>query len=116
MAKRVVDPLRLQDGDERLELAQQAGAYLVKQRGVRGAAKLLGWTMADMSRISNAQWKQIRMYPSTVETLLMAQTLVENDEKLIAPLRDEFREFAREAGATARREARIRGMIKKVTR
>lgn len=116
MPKRTTDPNRLKDGDPRLDDAQSAAAYLVEQRGVRGAAKLLEWTMADMSRISNAQWKQIRMYPETVEVLLMAQTLVVNDASLIEPLRDELREFSREVGAVVKRAATIRGMIKKVTR
>lgn len=116
MTKRVIDPNRLKDDDKRLKDAQDAAAYLVEQRGTRGAAKLLEWTMADISRISNAQWKQIRMYPETVEALLMAQKLVENDESLIAPLRDELKEFSREVGAVVRRASRIRGMIKKVTR
>lgn len=116
MTKRIVDPNRLKDGDKRLDQAQKAASYLVKQRGVRGAAKLLEWTMADISRISNAQWNQIRMYPETIDAILMAQTLVSNDESLIAPLRDELREFTREIGAAMKRANRIRGMIKKVTR
>lgn len=116
VTKRVVDPNRINDGDKRLDDAQKAAAYLVKQRGTRGAAKLLEWSMADISRIANSKWKEIRMYPETVEALLMAQMLVENDESLIAPLRDDLKEFTRELGAVVRRSAKIRGRIKKVTR
>lgn len=116
MAKRTIDPNRIKDNDDRLKAAQDAAAYLVSQRGTRGAAKLLEWSMADISRIANARWREIRMYPETVEALLNAQALVENDESLIAPLREELREFVREVGAVARRSARIRKMIKRVTR
>lgn len=116
MARRAVDPNRIKDNDERLKIAQDAAVYLVSQRGTRGAAKLLEWSMADISRIANAKWREIRMYPETVEALLFAQMVVMNDESLVAPLRDELREFSREVGAVARRSARIRGMIKKVTR
>lgn len=116
MTKRSTDPQRIKDGDERLNQAKDAAAYLVSQRGTRGAASLLDWSMADISRIANGKWKEIRMYPDTVEALLFAQDVVSRDESLVAPLRDELREFQREVGAVVRRASRIRGMIKKITR
>lgn len=116
MAHRDKDPNRIKDGDDRLNQAQDAASYLVSQRGTRGAASLLEWTMADISRIANGQWTQIRMYPETLEALLFAQAVVSNDEALIAPLRDELREFSREVGAVVRRASKIRKMIGRVTR
>lgn len=116
MAKRVNDPNRIKSGDDRLTAAQDAAAYLVSQRGTRGAASLLGWTMADISRIANGKWGEIKMYPETVEALMFAQSVLAHDESLIAPLRDELREFSREVGAVAKRAAKIRKMIQRVTR
>lgn len=116
MAHRSKDPNRLKDNDQRLVEAQEAANYLVDKRGTRGAASLLEWTQADISRISRGKWREIKMYPETVEALLFAYTVVANDESLIAPLRDELREFSREVGAVAKRAAKIRGMIKRVTR
>lgn len=116
MAQRTKDPNRIKDTDERLNQAQEAASYLVSQRGTRGAASLLEWSMADISRIANGRWKEIRMYPETVEALLFAQALVSNDESLVAPLRDELKEFSRELGALVRRSSRIRKMIKRITR
>jgi hypothetical protein len=116
MHKRTADPSRLKDGDQRLTDAMEAANYLVEQRGTRGAATLLEWTQADLSRIANGKWKEIKMYPETVEALLFAYAVVSNDVALIDPLRDELREFSRELGALVKRSAKIRGMIKRVTR
>lgn len=116
MTHRDKDPNRLKDTDQRLQEAQDAANYLVDQRGTRNAAALLEWSAADISRIANGKWKEIRMYPATVEALLFAQMVVSNDEALIAPLRDELREFSREVGAVVKRSARIRKMIKQITR
>ena len=116
MTKRTTDPSRLKDTDPRLQDAFEAACYLVDQRGTRGAASLLQWSMADISRIANCKWKEIRMYPETVEALLFASAMVSRDEALIAPLRDELREFNREVGAVVKRAARIRKMITRVTR
>lgn len=116
MAHRAKDPNRIKETDERLNQAQEAAAYLVNQRGTRGAASLLEWSMADISRIANGKWKEIRVYPETVEALLFAQALVSNDESLVSPLKDELKEFSREVGAVVRRASRIRKMISKITR
>ena len=116
MPRQGKDPNRIKDGDSRLNQAQEAASYLVLQRGTRGAASLLEWSMADISRIANGKWKEIRMYPETVEALLFAQAMVSHDESLIAPLRDELKEFSRELGAAVRRAARIRKMISRITR
>ena len=116
MAHRDKDPNRIKDNDPRLTEAQEAANYLVEQRGTRNAATLLSWSAADISRIANGKWKEIRMYQETVEALLFAQAVVSNDENLIAPLRDELREFNREVGAVVRRASRIRKMIKMITR
>lgn len=116
MAHRDKDPNRIKDSDSRLAQAQEAASYLVSQRGTRGAASLLEWSMADISRIANGKWKEIRVYPETLEALLFAQALVSHDEALIAPLRDELKEFSRELGAAVRRASRIRKMISRITR
>jgi hypothetical protein len=116
MHKRTADPSRLRDTDERLTDAMEAAQYLVEHRGTRGAALLLEWTQADLSRIANARWREIKMYPETVEALLLAYTVVANDAALIDPVRVELHEFSRELGALVKRAAKIRGMIKKVTR
>lgn len=116
MTRQTKDPNRIKETDERLTQAQEAASYLVNQRGTRGAASLLEWSMADISRIANGKWKEIRVYPETVEALLFAQALVSNDESLVAPLRDELKEFSRELGALVRRSSRIRKMISRITR
>jgi hypothetical protein len=116
MAHRDKDPNRIKENDQRLIVAKNAASYLVDQRGTRGAASLLEWSIADINRIANGKWKEIRMYPETVEALLFAEAVVSHDESLIAPLRDELKEFNREVGAVVRRASRIRKMIKGITR
>jgi len=116
MPKRTNDPLRIKVGDDRLNQAQEAAAFLAEKRGVRGAAGLLDWSMADISRIANGKWTEIKMYPETVEALLLAYSVVANDVALIDPIKSELAEFSREVGAVVRRAARIRKMIKRVNR
>ena len=116
MARRIIDPNRLKKGDERLTQAQEAARYMADKRGVRNTAALLEWSAADISRIANGQWDKIRMYPETVEALLLAYTVVANDSNLIEPLKGELTEFSRELGALVRRSSRIRKMIKAIKR
>ena len=116
MAHRDKDPNRIKNNDPRLKQAQDSAVYLVEQRGTRGAAQLLGWSAADISRIARGKWNEIRMYPATLEALLFVCSVVQNDESLVAPLRDELHEFSRELGAIVKRASSIRKMISRITR
>jgi len=116
MPHRDKDPNRIKVNDPRLAEAMEAASYLVEQRGTRGAAALLEWPASDISRISNGKWNEIKMYPETVEALLFAYAVVSHDESLVAPLREELREFNREVGAVVRRASKIRKMIGRITR
>ena len=109
------DPNRVTNKNQ-LNEAQEMAAYLVAQRGTRGAADLLRWTMADMSRISNGKWNEIRLYPEHLAALRLAHDVVENDTYLLDQIRAALNEVTEMAGEFARNLAHVRRMVRKVTR
>lgn len=110
------DPTRITPPDERLTEACEIAEYLVAKRGTRAIAQMLQWTMADVSRIANAKWREIRIYPEHLIALRLAHDIVRYDDKLIEPLRTELHELNAEIGALGRRVTSVRKKISKVAR
>ena len=110
-----IDPNRITDADLKQE-AQDCASYLVQCRGVRGTAAWLHWTMADVSRMSNGKWNQIKLYPDQLNTLRLARDLAADDEGLVEPIKTAIKEFTGDIGALSHKATLIRRMVRKVTR
>lgn len=110
-----IDPNRINDPDLKRE-AQECAAYLVELRGTRGTAAWLHWTMADVSRMANGKWNEIKLYPDQLNTLRLARDLAADDNGLVDPIRTAMKEFTEDIGALSRKATMIRRMVRKVTR
>jgi hypothetical protein len=110
-----IDPNRIKDPDLMRE-AQECAKFLVDLRGTRGTASWLHWTMADVSRMANGKWNEIKLYPDQLKTLQLARDLAADDNGLVDPIRVAMKEFTEDIGTLSRKATMIRRMVRKVTR